>query len=320
MEYLDFLNYVSENIVEALHEYDRIFDKGENTYEATIKEVDKHNGMIMEGLLINKNGDSVSSYMYLKAYYDLYKDGDSLASILSMIVEHYNTLELEKPCGDVDCTNYDDIKDSIIMDLENYERYEKTISLGPHIRMLDLCIMFRVISGMSSKAIASTLITHEVLEQWGITLDELFSVAKENTQRLFPWEFKSLLAFEKEHASHNHEAKVDEELKELFERDMEEGYTGIYVLSNELQNHGASAICYDSLLKNIAEAKDRNLFVIPVTVHETLIVAEEKTTNVGYLHQMIDDLNQNNTEKDFLSNNVYYYNQDTDELTIHKLE
>lgn len=82
----------------------------------------------------------------------------------------------------------------------------------------------------------------------------------------------------------------------------------LYVLSNEQECFGASAILINGNLKRVKDTLKENYFVIPSSIHEVLIVKESKINEPAELKQMLLAVNPSVSKKEQLGENVYRYN------------
>ncbi len=58
-------------------------------------------------------------------------------------------------------------------------------------------------------------------------------------------------------------------------------------------------------------------WVFPSSIHECMIIKHEKEASGAYYSEMVKEINQEHVSEDeFLSNNVYFYNSKTKEISI----
>lgn len=50
----------------------------------------------------------------------------------------------------------------------------------------------------------------------------------------------------------------------------------LHVMTNDRASHGAAAVLYENVLKQFADGIDRDLFILPSSIHEPLLVPYEK--------------------------------------------
>ena len=181
----------------------------------------------------------------------------------------------------------------------------------PHKRFLDLATTFRYFAGKDdSNGIATLLVSNDVYQKWDIDIEELYQIALSNTMRLFPWKIVSLLE------------TMRRLQPEIFPLDDDIEDSGIYVLTNDLSINGATCILYNSVIKDFANEKGCNLFILPSSRHETMLVLEdEQKQDSEFLQNLIVEANQSVVGLiDFLSDNMYYYDRETDEFRIYGAE
>ena len=92
---------------------------------------------------------------------------------------------------------------------------------------------------------------------------------------------------------------------------------GMYVLSNVEKVHGATCILYDGLLERIASILNDNLYILPCSCHEVIILRASIIPSVNELYRMVHDVNSTEvSEEDFLSDNVFFFNKDSQALVV----
>ena len=99
--------------------------------------------------------------------------------------------------------------------------------------------------------------------------------------------------------------------------DDEEGVSPLYVLSNINGLYGAGCIIYQDVLKNFADTLDRDLIILPSSIHEVLITPDLSGTSYEDLSYMVTSINRQEVPmEDQLSNQVYLYTRADDQLRI----
>ena len=144
------------------------------------------------------------------------------------------------------------------------------------------------------KGLACRLIYNSHLEMWGITKEKLCEAARKNTPELFPPEF----------------AGMEEILGEAFrEREgEEEDRLPMYVLTNRERRFGAVNILYDGVLAEIAEKLQDDLYILPSSVHECIIVPRCVSSSQEELEEMVRSINCTQVlPEEVLSDHVYCY-------------
>ena len=146
------------------------------------------------------------------------------------------------------------------------------------------------------------MVRAEHMDMWKVTEEDLYYRASKNTQELLPYEF----------------APMRTVIEELLGLGMEEGPTEkMYILSNEMRSYGAAALIYPDCLRKIAGVVGENFFVIPSSVHETIIVAESEAPGREELASMIEEINETQVEaEEVLSDRAYYYDRESGKLAL----
>ena len=89
----------------------------------------------------------------------------------------------------------------------------------------------------------------------------------------------------------------------------------MYVLSNSTRLYGAGAILYDDILKEFADKKQSNLFILPSSVHEVIIIPDKDHITKTKLQGMVKEVNETQVaEQEVLSDSVYYFDRNTNKI------
>ncbi len=319
MNYQEFLNYMKENFIDYLIKHDSKEGGEKNTYSIQIRQIIKNNGIKLDGLIIQRNEENISPNIYLNSYFESYQLGTPLSCIMEEIAKQYYTLKENHRIEIDNLFDFPTVQNRIIVRLVNYERNREMLKDCPYKRFLDMAITFRYMAGRDEYGLASSLITNEEFDLWEIGIDDLYQIALFNTMREFPWHMDSLatviLDCIKRNIPQDMHGEMEEELSLL--EDTSHG-VNMYVLSNDSDLNGASCILYDAVIRNFARVQDSNVLILPSSIHEVMLVPESEETDVDFLQQLLLDANQSAVGLiDLLSDSIYYYRRDTDEITIY---
>ena len=276
MTYNQFLNYVKE---QSVYEFDH-----PEEYKASINHVVKNNSVELDGICLHRAGDTLSPTVYLNHFYEEYLEGRPLHSILSEIAA---TLSSEVPELEVNTSlydNYDAIRHQIIFRLVNYERNEELLTSCPYLPFCDLAITFRWLVHSDSSGIASALITNKEMELWNITLEELYQTASINTRRLFPATIQPIQQLLSEYLD------KDADIQELLDQTPDE--LQLFILSNEPRINGSTSMIYDGVLADFAKKIKKDLYILPSSIHEVLLMPATKEVEEQALLNLVRDANR----------------------------
>ncbi|MDD6332430.1 MAG: DUF5688 family protein [Clostridium sp.] len=292
MTYKQFLNYVKE---QSIYELDHPED-----YQASINHIVKNNSVELDGICLHKHGEDLSPTVYLNTFYQQYLDGRPLKAILGEIM---TTLNNEVPHLEVPASLYDDyesIRPQIVYRLVNKEKNQEQLKTCPHLPFCDLAITFRWMVHADSHGIASSLITNRELELWNVTVEELYHVAKLNTKRLFPATIQPMNELLQEYID------ADSELQNLYEELSTP--LPIYILSNPYRINGSTSMIYDGVLSSFAIKQGCDLYILPSSIHEVLLIPSSFSNNEQDLLSMVYDANRTVVSAtDILSDSIYRY-------------
>lgn len=284
-------------------------------------DVKKNNGTVFAGISIREEGVNISPTIYLEQLYEAFSNGMEFDKVLEEIVTIY---EENKPSQEMDFScfmNYDRIRDRIVYKLIHYEKNKELLQDTPYMKYLDLALVFYCLFSQSDEVSSSILIRKEHLKMWNVSKEDLLRAAAMNTPRMLkaeviPIEELLIREYEKMIEDGNQSLELEEGIRMLKES-IRNGDTKMYVLSNSKRIQGACCVLYKGVLKNLADKLDQNLFILPSSIHEVILVpaGEEKDSYV--FSQMVEEINMTQVKnEEVLSNQVYYYDRILDEVRL----
>lgn len=291
MEYKEFVEYIKMNA-------GYIAGEGGNI---TINHVIKNNGCEMEGLVIMEKGKDIAPTIYLDSFYELYTNGENIKNIIRQIEVIYEQNKNNVTFDVNILKQFDTIKDKIVYKVVNYRSNEKLLEQVPHKRILDLAVVFYCLLDNEYGRSATALIYNNNLKNWNVTIDDVYKAALKNTPDLLHSKISSMAAlFEKCGVNVDGE-EVD--LKDYVPSDM-------YVLTNESKLNGAACILYENVLYDFAQKLGADLYILPSSVHEVILLPKLSMFEKDELVNMVKEVNTEGVAADeVLSDHVYEYNR-----------
>ena len=147
---------------------------------------------------------------------------------------------------------------------------------------------------------ATVLVKNSHLESLGISKEELFNVATNNTRNMKILKrdiAEVIMSMEK-----NRGAVVDNQ------PDFHSAYDKIYVMTNKDMVFGAVTMIFDDVLDEFIMEKYSGVYIIPSSIHEVLLVPDLGNMDRDNLNSMIREVNLTSLlEQEILSFNAYYY-------------
>lgn len=306
MVYETFLNAITTQLQAKLGE----------DYLLALRSLPRNNGVTLDGLTIQGPGISMAPTIYLNPYYEQYQKGMSLDEILSDILMLYHTTPQPGCLKENDLSQFEPIKSRIMFRIIHTASNETLLSNVPHFSFLDLSVVFYLFLERNAAGQMTALIHNSHAERWNVTAEELWSLAEENTPGVYPAEIRSMTDMMKEIAMEKLGSSYDEDLIDSLLED-EENIAPLYVLSNANGLYGAGCILYKNVLKNFADSLNRDLIILPSSIHEVLITPDLPGTSYEDLSSMVTCINQKDVPmEDQLSNQVYLYTRADDKISI----
>lgn len=298
-----------------------------------INNVLKNNNIELVALCIHHVNNNVSPTIYLNAYYKDYLNGKSLNRIVEEIFQLYSTHKNKLHFSDDMFTDFKNVKDKLVYRLVNKKLNCKLLYTIPSVDFLDLSIIFYFLIDDDYLGTATALVQNVHLDMWTITKDELYRHAVKNTPKLQPAcirdmneVIKELLAKDIENTVYEKDYRYDINCKMPSPEIVAEGVMHnvlehedlmeMYILTNQQKLNGASCILYENILRDFAEKKKTNLFIIPSSIHEVILVPAKTDADKNMLTQMVQEVNSQELDAgEILSSHVYFYNRETDTIT-----
>lgn len=300
MEYREFLENVRKEVESR---YD-------SNVSVTLNHVMKNNGTELDGITIMEKDKNIAPTIYINSFYDRYREGVSLKAVVSEIIRIYNQNKNSIKINADYFENYENVRKTIVYKLVNYQKNKKLLEDVPYKRVLDLAVVFYCLIEQKKGVSATALIHNEHLKIWNVTEDEIYNDALKNTPVLLAGSIVPMSKILSEIAG---TAQTDNDKKGC-------EYTGediLYVLTNSSRVNGAACILYDNLLKRFANDVNSDLYILPSSVHEVIIVPKKNAFDKTELADMVREVNEQGVSQDeILSDNVYEYNRKNGLITM----
>ena len=202
--------------------------------------------------------------------------------------------------------------EKIVFQLINTEQNKTFLEQVPHREFQDLSIVYKVIISADKDAVQSSKITNEFAKRLGMSEEQLFKCAAENTRRLFPPVVRSMNDIMREMFARD---GMPQEIADMMIAEIPPEQT-MWVISNEKGINGAASMLYENELHELAESLESDLYILPSSVHEVIAVSSDMGSP-EMLAQMVVEVNMQEVSLDErLSNQVYHYDKDLRKLTL----
>ena len=296
-------------------------------YQINIQKVRKTNNIILTGITITQKEKNIAPTIYLEPYFEIYSSGMTFGEIIKRVIKVYEDNKWNHDI-DVDFFNdYESVKKKVCYKLINYELNEELLKEVPYIRYLDLAIVFYCIIVNDYIGNGSILIHNNHMKLWKVDTDILLQDAHNNMPRIYPPELKSMTDVMKEMFRQEKEDNCEYECQSKQDisfsssvvctqiEQMEESSLQMYVLTNKSRLHGAAVILYENILSDMAMFFENDLYILPSSVHEVIIVPKYEDVDEAYLSQMVNEVNETQLRtEEVLANHAYLYLQEEKQI------
>ena len=234
------------------------------------------------GLKITYADSKLSPVFNLTSLYTQVNSDNDLESLINYLYEEVENYESLANRNNFNDTELDFDENSLFFKIFGMENNFELLEKIPYRIIADgLAISYGMECGPSLDGIFTYTITNSLMEEFNLTEEELYQKAIENMPKLYP--------------------HLIDDLSFILE-------DGIIALTNNEFMFGASSILYPGVVEEISERfGNSNFFIIPSSLHELIIIADNGQVNTSRINSVIKSVNSELPSKDFLSNTLYYY-------------
>lgn len=268
----------------------------------------------LDGLaVLPADGSRIFPTIYVNDMYEHYQACDNLETVLKDAAGSYAKVQ-ENVKGFVPDMDIEHVKDNVIMCLVNTEQNRELLSDVPNRGFHDLSVIYRWVVERTPDAVGSILVSDRVAEEIGMTEEELFRCAVENTRRINP---VSVTCMGSMFGGIPEGISLPQEVREEMER-AKRTADNMWIISNKSGINGAVSMLYEENLHQLAEKLGENLFILPSSIHEVIAMpAEMAGKNLTNLIEMVQEVNMGSVELgERLSNSVYHYDRNARKVTL----
>ena len=162
----------------------------------------------------------------------------------------------ESPQVDLESlSDYEQMKSKLSMEVVSAEKNAELLESVPHERMEDMAVVYRFVLDQTDSGNGTILVTNQLLEQYGITKEQLRADAMENAPEIRPSEIRGMSEVMSELAP-GMIPEVAPEDEQMF----------VAIVPDKI--HGAGVIAYPNFMEDAAQKMGGDFFVLPSSIHE----------------------------------------------------
>jgi len=289
--------------------------------QVTIREQQKLNNRYMGLTVIRPGDDRIPTINLTDLYRQSYENPrfritDVLEQISQIIQREPERFDVSR------LTQYEEAKKHLFMRVSNIEENLQVLDNVPYVERADLAITFHIAVEENEAGRASAIVTNNMMENFGVTRNQLYKDALENSSFIAPVMIDNLgeLVGRMEIEEMEARGASEEEIRKAEERIyVESQYNPMFVVTNETLLYGGSAIFYPGVMDELGEVLNGDFFILPSSVHETLVVPDNGRISCHELKAMVMAINEKEVApEDRLADEVYHY--DTRDHVFEKAE
>ena len=291
LNYDAFKTIVQENFLSYMPFYFR-------GMELLISPVAKKN-MTLDGLRLKGSGVTGTPVIYINDMYALYEENGDLEETIKISANVLVNAFKNIPNIDVDSL-FQNASKKIVFQLVNTELNKSLLEQVPHRSFLDLSIIYSLVITVDSEGVQSTKVTNDLAYTLGLTENQLFKYATENTKRLFPATVR----------------KMDEVMREMclmagMPLEFAEGATQhpFWIISTTTRINGAASLLYEDELHKLAESLGSNLYVLPIMESEVFVISADLSDPKDLKDLTSEILEDSIPLDEKLSDQIYFYDR-----------
>lgn len=270
----------------------------------------KNNGVNVTGLLLKGENERVAPNFYLENQYVEWMRGiRTLEEIGNQLCNSYREeVEKSRPLLNGIKFEWEEFRRHVFMRLINKERNADQLESVPYKDFMNLAIVYYYSITLEDDVQGTLIISKEHMELLGVTEEELHQTAESNIQRYQPVKIRCM-----QDLLYDLGKKVGVEISQA-----KECYPYMFVLTNTKGMFGAVSMTCDVELECFAKRIGKGFYILPSSVHEVILVPENKEFCVEYFASIVREINETQLDPtEILSDSIYFYDNET--LTLRRV-
>lgn len=287
---------------------------GEDT-KVELKAVVKNNGVVLQGMIIIREDAAVAPTIYLDSFFEDYKEGKSLGTIVREICTIYEQNRIKEKINFDFFLDYRAVRTRIFQKIINYEQNKNRLENIPHVRFLDMAVVcyYAYMNDFLGKGSVQIDTSH--LDMWGISQEDLFRDARENTMYKLGLEIKRMDEIVGEMLLDNLDGVNPKQIEDVMQGTIQS--VPMYVMTLRGRYFGAVCICFEEWLQSFADSIGKNLYILPSSIHELILIPDRGKEEPDFLRNMVQEVNAEHVSaEEILSDNIYYFNRSDKSVSL----
>ena len=280
--------------------------------ELTARRVDKMNESY-DAITVRPTDSSIGVNISVEKAFAAYENGTPIPEIAEHFADAVEKGFRESPQVDLESlSDYEQMKSKLSMEVVSAEKNAELLESVPHERMEDMAVVYRFVLDQTDSGNGTILVTNQLLDQYGITKEQLRADAMENAPEIRPSEIRGMSEVMSELAP-GMIPEVAPEDEQMFVATVPDKIHApedeqMFVATVPDKIHGAGVIAYPNFMEDAAQKMGGDFFVLPSSIHEVLLVKDNGQMTAKELENMVKEVNATQVEPaDQLTDHVYHY-------------
>ena len=290
MEYEKFKEQFVEDLKERL-------EAGGEKFSVDLNAVQKMN-QNYEAVTVKPEDAIIGVNLNMTEIYERYDRGMSYDTLVSEVAEKADRALHDRPDFNLDALqDYDQMKEKLSMEVVSAERNADLLEKVPHKNMEDMAVVYRFVLDTDSEGRGSILVTNQLMDNYGITAEQLHSDALQYAPVMRPAVIQTMAETLLE--------MMGPEAKDMIPV-LPDDPLFVATVPDKIQ--GAGVLAYQDFMEQAAERVGGDFFILPSSIHEILLVRDDGTFDINHLEDMVKQVNETEVApEDLLTDSVYHY-------------
>ena len=279
-----------------------------DAYIVEYKDVAKGNGFVRHGITIRNSGTDSGTMpiLYSENEYKEYLEGSTICECADRFIQKYEESRVnDNVAGSMRDKLLDwlfvrkNVYPALISAHENQEMLSDLL----HKSFMDLAVIYVIRMKDPDGNPATVKVTPGMLKFWGVEAEEFCEAAMENLAK----DGYKILG-QMDVICHFVDRREPTPVESIVPGSM-------YVYTNGTAFYGAAGMLLKDRIRQVADS--RNVFILPSSIHETLLIVDDGFFDQKYLDDMVKAVNRDAVAvTDRLSDHAYYYDYEDDEIRM----
>ncbi|SEL15582.1 hypothetical protein SAMN04487770_106136 [Butyrivibrio sp. ob235] len=254
-----------------------------------------------DALTVKPEDSIIGVNLNITKLYEEYEDGKDFENIVKDAAEVADNALSNRPDFNLEAfKDYDSMKDKLAVEVVSAERNKDLLETVPHKDIEDMAVVYRFVLGDTQAGTGSILVTNQLLDNYGITAEQLHEDALKNAPEIRP------LVIEGMGEVLAKQMGVDD--LEMLGLNIPPEQEQMFVASVEGNVHGAGVLAYQNFMDQAADRVGGSFFILPSSIHEVLIIPDNGKFDTTSLENMVREVNATTVDPtDQLTDSVYHY-------------